>query len=279
MFRDLEIWLNHFEYHAQHPRKVPAGLSDVLKPAERRLIARSMATFELCEQAEGRSLLRAVDRFARKHNATPLLRITELSTREQQRHSALLREFMRDHGIEHKETDLADFLFCCLRRVGGYEMRLHVLIAAELIANVYYRALEAATGCQRLKVLCRTLVADELAHIGLESQLLLTLRSQRPAPARASARWLHKAFFNSAASFVYLTHRAVLRGAGYTLGGFLRVCDTQYAFYMEPPLSVRESSPMSRTALPPRMAARSASPNPGTALTNPCTSYEPMSKG
>jgi len=241
VFHDLEIWLNHFEYHAQHPRTVPAGLSDVLKPQERRLIARSIATFELCEQAEGRALLRAVNRFAKVHQATPLLRINELFIREQQRHGALLREFMRDHAIEPKQTELTDFVFCCLRRVGGYELRLHVLIAAELIANVYYRALEAATGCQRLKVLCRTLVADELAHIGLESQLLLTLRSHRALPLRAMARWLHRAFFGSAAGFVYLTHRAVLRGAGYTLGSFLRVCKTQYAFYMEPPVTYRES--------------------------------------
>ena len=243
MFRDLEIWLNHFEYHALHPRSVPAGLSDVLKPEERRLIARSIATFELCEQAEGNSLLRAVQRFAEKHQAAPLMRITELFIREQQRHGALLREFMGRHGIDRKQTDLTDFIFCCLRRVGGYQMRLNVLIGAELIANVYYRALEAATGCQHLKVLCRTLVADELAHIGLESQLLLTLRSHRSAPARAAGRWFHKAFFTGAATFVYLTHRAVLRGAGYTLGGFLRVCRTQYAFYMERPVSYRESSP------------------------------------
>jgi hypothetical protein len=249
VFRDLEIWLNHFEYHAQHPRSIPAGLSDALKPEERRLIARSMATFELCEQAEGRALLRTVQRFAQKHQATPLLRITELFIREQQRHGALLRDFMRDHDIERREIDLTDFLFWCLRRIGGYEQRLHVLIAAELIANVYYRALEAATGCQRLKVLCRTLVADELAHIGLESQLLLTLRSQRPAPLRVAMGWLHKAFFTGAAGYVYLTHRTVLHGAGYTLESFLRVCRTQYAFYMEPPVRVHAANP--RLSPPP----------------------------
>ena len=177
-------------------------------------------------------------RFAQKHQATPLLRITELFIREQQRHGALLREFMRDHDIDRKEIDLTDFLFWCLRRIGGYEMRLHVLIAAELIANVYYRALEAATGCQRLKVLCRTLVADELAHIGLELKPAIAVDStlwQRPAPVRVAMSWLHKTFFTGAASFVYLTHRAALNGAGYTLGSFLQVCRTQYAFYLEPP--------------------------------------------
>src|SRR5215471_6241017 len=195
MFRDLEIWLNHFEYHAQHPRCVPAGLSDVLKPEERRLIARSIATFQLGEQSEGNALLFSAWRLAKKHNAAPLIRILELFIREQQRHAALLHRFMEDHALPRKHTDWTDFVFCCLRRLGGLEFRLYVLITAELIASVFYRALEVTTGCQRLKVLCRTLVADELAHVGLESQILLTLRARKSSFMRGITRCLHRAFF------------------------------------------------------------------------------------
>ena len=61
---DFDIWLNHFEHHAQHPRCVPHGLSDLLTPYERRLIASSIATFQLGEQSEGGKLLRAAQRFA-----------------------------------------------------------------------------------------------------------------------------------------------------------------------------------------------------------------------
>jgi hypothetical protein len=234
MFRDLEIWLNHFEYHAQHPRCVPAGLSDVLEPEERRLIARSIAIFQLGEQSEGNALLFSAWRFAKKHNAAPLIRILELFIREQQRHAALLRTFMEDHHLPQKQTDWTDFVFCSLRRLGGLEFRLYLLITAELIASVFYRALEVATGCQRLKVLCRTLVADELAHVGLESKLLLTLRARRPPFLRGTLRMLHRVFFASTACIVYLTHGAVLRRAGYNMASFLRACTTQYGFYLGP---------------------------------------------
>ena len=27
---ELQIWLNHFEYHAEHPRSIPAALDDLL---------------------------------------------------------------------------------------------------------------------------------------------------------------------------------------------------------------------------------------------------------
>ena len=274
MFRDLEIWLNHFEYHAEHPRRVPSGLSAVLKPQERRLIARSIGVFQLGEGCGGRWAPGRRERSARTGRAgadrswperrpwatgavppgapaeraglagreeapgtvlPTVARIMELMSYEQQRHAALLHAFMADHGLPLKRTDWTDFVFCCLRRIGGLEYRLHLFVTAELIASVYYRALEVVTGCQRLKVLCRTLVADELAHIGLQSQLLLTLRARKSAPLRGAIRLAHRAFFVTTASVVYMTHRRVLRAAGYDLGGFVRACSSQYDFYLEPP--------------------------------------------
>jgi len=64
---DLRIWLNHFEHHAEHPRRVPLGLPDHLTDEEQRLIASSIATFQLGEQSEGATLLRAAQSFARTH--------------------------------------------------------------------------------------------------------------------------------------------------------------------------------------------------------------------
>ena len=161
---DLQIWLNHFEYHAQHLRCIPDGLRDSLTPEEQRLIASSIATFQLGEQSEGMTLLGAAARFARAHTLPSLVRITELFIREEQQHAALLRGFMEDHQIPLKCHDWTEWVFRGVRRLAGLELYLYVLISAELIGVVYYRALEQATGCQRLKVLCRTLVSDELAH-------------------------------------------------------------------------------------------------------------------
>jgi hypothetical protein len=231
---DLRIWLNHFEYHAEHPRSVPQGLTDQLQPEERGLIARSIATFQLGEQSEGSSLLRAARCFALKHEIPPLVRITELFIREEQRHAGLLRSFMEDHRIALKRSDWTDRVFRHVRRLAGLELYLYVLITAELIGIVYYRALESATECQRLQVLCRTLVCDELAHIGFESHLLLALRATRPAVARALLRFAHRIFLSGTASVVWVTHRSVLRHCGYGVRDFLRRCLAQHAFYLEP---------------------------------------------
>jgi hypothetical protein len=235
MLTNLRVWLNHFEYHAEQPRALAGGRRSGLRPEERRLIARSIAVFQLGEQSDGSGLLRAACRFATAHGDELLPRIIELLIREEQRHARLLRDFMDEHGIRAKCRHWADTVFRRVRRLAGFELYLHVLITAELIGNVYYRALEAATGCQRLRALCRTLLADELAHIGYESELILELRARKPAALRALMRLAHRAFFCGAACAVWLSHRGVLRHAGHTAVGFVRACLAQYAFHLDPP--------------------------------------------
>ncbi len=236
MFANLGIWRDHFEYHARRSRRIPDGIPDVLQEEERGLIASSIATFQLGEQSSGQHLLRAAYRFAERHDATAIARTAELLIREEQQHAMLIGEFMRDHAIARKERDWTDWVFRRLRRVSRFELHLSVLLTAELIGIVYYRALEAATGCQRLRLLCRILVADELAHIGFESDLLLIMRGARPAAARFIVEWAHRVFFTGASLVVWLTHRAVLRQAGYRPRSFLKACRAQYEFYMQPVL-------------------------------------------
>jgi rubrerythrin len=231
---DFEIWLNHFEHHGRHPRCIPHGIPDLLRSEERRLIASSIATFQLGESSDGGTLLRAAQRFARARRIPALARIIELFIREEQRHAALLRAFMQQHHISLKRTDWTDRVFRLVRRLAGLELYLHILISAELVGIVYYRALEGVTDCRRLRVLTRALVSDELAHVGFESQLLLALRASRAAPVRALMRLAHRVFFAAAASVVWITHRSVLRRAGYGARSFLRACLSHYAFYLQP---------------------------------------------
>lgn len=231
---DFEIWLNHFEHHAQRARGVRPGISDLLMPDERRLIASSIANLQLGKQSEGRTLLQAAQRFAGPSRISALVRIVELLIREEQRQAALLRAFMEEHRIALKKTHWSDRVFGRLGRLAGLELCFYVLISAGLIRIVYFRALEAVTDCQRLVVLCRSLVSDELAHVGFESQLLLALRAGRAAPLQKLVRLAHRAFVASAASVVWFKHWSVLRRAGYGLRSFLRLCLSQYAFYLEP---------------------------------------------
>jgi hypothetical protein len=246
MLPNLKIWLNHFEYHAEHPRRLPDGIPNVLTATERRLIAPSIATFQLGEQSSGGNLLRAAYRFAQDHDAAEVARITELLIREEQQHAVLLKGFMADHGIPTRPHHWTDRVFRRIRKLAELEFALGVLLTAELIGNVYYRALETATGCQQLRLLCRMLVADELAHVGFESDLLLSIRAERAPPVRIALDLAHRTFLMCTAVVVWTTHRAVLKQSGYGLVGFLRACGAQYSFYLQPP-HVLTQSPRPKT--------------------------------
>jgi hypothetical protein len=241
MYTDLRVWLDHFEYHATRRCAMPRGKPFELTSEERRQVAGSIATFQLGEQSAGRSFLRAAQCHERHHDVAPLARIVELLIAEEQHHAALLGEFMDLHGMPRKHSDWTDRVFRRLRSLAGFELYLTVLVTAELIGKVYYRALEAATGSRQLQTLCRMLVADELAHVGLESDLLRGIHARKSPVSRAVRVAAHRAFFAGASLVVWLTHRRVLRGAGYRMGTFLRACAAQYSFYLEPP-PLRDSS-------------------------------------
>jgi hypothetical protein len=232
---DLKVWLDHFEYHSTNRCAPPRGKPGDLTAWERRLIGPSIATFQLGEQSEGGSLLRAAERYESEHEAAPLARIVCLLIAEEQHHASLLGAFMDEHGIPRKRADWTDQVFRRLRRLGGFEQYLSVLVTAELIGKVYYRALEAATGSRQLQALCRMLVADELAHVGLETDLLRGMHEKKSPAGRWLATAALRSFFTGASLVVWFEHRRVLRSAGYNVGTFMRACAAQYSFYLEPP--------------------------------------------
>ncbi|HEV2701195.1 MAG TPA: ferritin-like domain-containing protein [Steroidobacteraceae bacterium] len=241
MLQDLPVWLAHFRSQAAHPRQVPATLADMLTGRERRLIGTSIATFQLGESSEGAHLRRAVRQHRPGPEGTALVEIFDLFIAEEQRHARLLGDFMQDHEIAPRERAFTDRVFRGLRRLGGLEARLRILLIAEIIGIVFYRALEVVTDCRRLQILCRTLAADELVHVAFESQLLLAMKSGRSGFAKVLLGACEQGLLGTAALLVWLTHRRVLKCAGYGPLLFVHDCRSQYDFYLKWPPAPRAS--------------------------------------
>lgn len=235
MHTDLRVWLDHFEYHADRRCALPEGPPDDLTPYERRLIGRSLASFQLAEQIDGPSLMRAARRYEQEHDAAPLGQIVALLVAEQNHHAALLAAFMKQHAIPRRRADWIDRAARRAHGLMGFELQIARLVSAKLIGKVYYRALEAATGCRQLQTLCRILVADELAQVGFESDLLREMYARKTPLARAAHATVHRVFFVNAALAVWLGHSRVLRAAGHGARRFVSACLAQYAFYLDEP--------------------------------------------
>jgi rubrerythrin len=225
---DWIYWLIEFESRA--PRLVVERVprDSVLTSEERARIADSIGTFQLGEQSEGRTLLRFAREFGARNECPALGRITELFIREEQHHAAQLREFMLAHGITLKERNWTDSIFRQIRRLAGFETAVTILVTAEMVGFVYYRALGRATQNLYLRTICRRMCADEAIHLRYEAQLLRTLRGQRPRWRRAAVEMAHRALLVVAARVVFREHRGVLEFAGHDAKSFRRDCASLY---------------------------------------------------
>jgi hypothetical protein len=207
---------------------------DRLTDEERRRIADSIGTFQLGEQSEGRTLQMFAEEFATTHGIPALPRVTALFIGEEQHHAAQLREFMLANGIALKSRNWTDTVFRRLRKLAGFEAAVTILVTAEMIGFVYYRALARATHSRCLKAICREMCADEAIHLRYETQLLATLRGQRGPLARRAVDFLHRVLLVVSARVVFHDHSAVLRHVGYTPESFRQDCAAIYRMVMHP---------------------------------------------
>jgi len=225
---DWNYWLGEFE--ARMPRLTIARVprDSLLTAEERRRIADSIGTFQLGEQSEGRTLLRFAREFGARHACPELGRVTELFIREEQHHAAQLREFMLAHGIALKQRNWTDSIFRQIRRLAGFETAVTILVTAEMVGFVYYRALGRATQNTYLRTLCRQMCADEAIHLRYEAQLLRTLRGARPRGRRFMVEAAHRTLLAITARVVFREHRAVLEFAGHDARSFVKDCRALY---------------------------------------------------
>ena len=219
---DLARWLAFFRSRADRVVDLPWDEDAPLDPAVRARIARSIATFQLGESSDGNHLRAAAARFGARSGMPELASITPLFIREENLHAALLAAFMKRHEIPFLRGELSDGIFRVLRKAGGFEGTIAVLLVAEIIAIPYYGALAAATPSPVLRAICATIVADEIQHVTYESRLLAAIRARRSAPARALSRMLHAVLYAGALAVVYRGHRGVLQAAGLGPLGFWR---------------------------------------------------------
>ncbi|MEJ7665450.1 MAG: hypothetical protein WKG07_40965 [Hymenobacter sp.] len=112
-----------------------------------------------------------------------------LFIKEEQTHAAVLGRFMDQQGIPRLRGHWLDAAFRGLRRVLGLEHTLRVLLTAEVVAAVYYRALFSATYSGLLQQLCRRIILDEEMHLNFQCFALRHLSAGRGGVGR----WLRRA--------------------------------------------------------------------------------------
>ena len=224
MLDSLGSWHAYFSKNRSNTGDIHWDIEDRLTDDERSCIEHSIAAFQLGEYSEGKGLLKAAARYAEKIDDEFLVPITKLFIAEEQNHALLLKRFMNAHNIALIKKNWTDAVFRRLRKNVGFELTITVLITAEIISVVYYRALKRATNSKLLAAICDKILADEAFHIKYESEMINHIRNSKPAAVKHIIIFLHQFLFSGTVLVVYFNHKGVLKRGGNDLSDFWAAC-------------------------------------------------------
>jgi hypothetical protein len=222
-----ERWLDYFRDNARsvHPAAWEGGVR--LSAADRFVIGSSIRVFQRGEEGSGRTIARFARRYAERTGDIAYPLALQALFDEEARHADVLGRFIELAGIPRLQAEFSDGVFRFLRHRTGLDGALCLLVTAESIACIYYRALHAATASPLLRELCAQILRDETQHVRFQSQRIALLRSELPAFVAGVRRTAHAALFAGAAMLVAIRHQRVL-AAGLGRRRFLRLCRLEW---------------------------------------------------
>jgi len=221
--RASDEWLTYFRENAarlQSPRwDKGAGLSG----AERLVVGPSIRIFQRGETGTGRTIERFARRWASRAADESYPEALTALFDEEARHAEHLGRFLELAEIPKLQREWSDTVFRALRHHLGLDGALSVLVSAEIVAKLYYRALHAATSSPLLRHICVQILRDETQHVRFQCQRLALLRARSTLLGRLCRSASQRVIFTLSVSLVGARHRSVFRAAGIGLRDFSRL--------------------------------------------------------
>ncbi|OAI54487.1 hypothetical protein AYO44_14905 [Planctomycetaceae bacterium SCGC AG-212-F19] len=215
-------WIAYFRANAAALLSVPwhegAGITD----AERAAITSSVQAFQLGESGEGHHIFHCAREYIASGGDAEYLPALRLFIAEEQRHGRDLARFLTMAGVPLIQKTWTDSLFRWLRHQAGLDLSITVLVAAEVIALIYYEALRNATGSAVLRRLCDQILSDEVAHIRFQSERLALIRQHRAGWQIPFINGWQRFLFTGICLAVWWTHGRVYRTGGFGFRRFWR---------------------------------------------------------
>jgi hypothetical protein len=215
---DFFDWENYFEGNRNHFMDIDWKTVSLIPEEERKTITSSIQQFQKGESSEGRHLFSFAKRFP-----DPLyLECIRLFICEEQKHASVLGCFMDKQGIKRIQKHWVDDVFRWLRKLTGIENTLIVLLTAEIISAVYYKALMQASSSKLLQKICTQILRDEDQHISFQCYTLSKLYSGKNFFSRFWNRTWHLVLMTGTIGVVWFYHRKVLKAGAYSFSKFFQ---------------------------------------------------------
>ncbi|MCU0429102.1 MAG: ferritin-like domain-containing protein [Cytophagaceae bacterium] len=217
--KTFENWALHFKTNRPY---IHWKENYVLTEKERRAITKAIQVFQKGESSEARSLLAKADNFSKQRNDKSYAEALHHFVKEENRHSEELGKWMDMHQIPRLKSHWEDSIFRILRKPGGLEVSVSVLLTAEIMASSFYHALLYGTRSGVLKQICTNILIDEEQHILFQSQGLAQFYSERSAWKRECIHVLRALLLLGATQLVWFSHRSVFKSGGYSYSRFMQ---------------------------------------------------------
>lgn len=209
-------WVLYFANNDKHRLRVDCTREADLPKETQKLIFPSIRAFQKGEGSDGRYLLEAVDDFVRKTGEDEYKDAMLWFVKEENWHSAYLRQYMCHYQLPVREKSFLDKVFRKLRQLGGLKCEVIVLVTAEMIALTYYDALGRCTNSAVLKRICDQMMHDELPHIMFQSYTLGHFKNSRLDEI------VRVLLMEVTSLFVWSAFHEVYRAGGYDFGTYFR---------------------------------------------------------
>lgn len=209
-------WKQYFESNRQHFDHLDWNDGSRLTQQEKKLISSSIRQFQRGEHSEGKHFMA----FAQSLQDPSYCETVKIFIREEQDHALVLGRFMDLEQIGRLKDDWLDNVFRRLRKLAGLEGTVTVLLTAEIISMIYYRALGFVTSSGLLKAICKQVLVDEEMHLRFQCYTLEIIYKRKSRPSLFFRGLTRSILMAGTIVMVWWFHRRVLRAGTYRFFSF-----------------------------------------------------------
>ncbi|MCB0503506.1 MAG: ferritin-like domain-containing protein [Bacteroidetes bacterium] len=205
-------WHQYFQSNRDHFDYIPWSGEPELDGFEEKLITRSIQQFQKGENSDGKHLMQLSEKMNDDYYTLSIKGLIQ----EEQNHAAALGQFMAQEKIDTIGNHWLDTIFKRIIKTPSLEFTIMVLLAAELVATVYYKALRQATYSRTLKAICRQILVDEQMHIQFQTSALQLFYLKHNSFGRFLFRNFYLAFMLLTSYVIWFQYSNVLKKGGYS---------------------------------------------------------------
>jgi hypothetical protein len=211
-------WHQYFLMNQNHFDHINFQEPDMFCVEEQQLFIKSLQQFQRGEHSEGKHLLQ----FAKQTNDDSYIKAVKLFIKEEQHHALALGKFLSKNDISCIKHHWVDTVFRKLRQLSGIENTISILLVAETISKIYYRALVQATSSLLLQQICMQILRDEEKHLHFQCYTLRYMLSKKSRLYNRLWGWYLGIVLSGTLLVVWKYHQTVLKQSGMQFDEFFR---------------------------------------------------------